>query len=123
LRLLPGGVAERLVAAGTRPGETERLNVTVVTSGLRDYSRIGEHADPSALAGSALSSASTRRMATPASVPTGAGGDRRAAHTRSVVLPGRRRPVAPGQRAASGFIEASALRVARIASTARGNPA
>lgn len=50
-RLLPGGVAERLVASGRGIGETERLEVTVVMSDIRGYSTIAEHADPSALAG------------------------------------------------------------------------
>jgi class 3 adenylate cyclase/DNA-binding response OmpR family regulator len=50
-RLLPGGVAERLVAAGRGLGETERLDVTIVMSDIRGYSTIAEHADPSALAG------------------------------------------------------------------------
>jgi class 3 adenylate cyclase/ActR/RegA family two-component response regulator len=50
-RLLPGGVAERLLASGRGIGETERLNVTVVMSDIRGYSTIAEHADPSVLAG------------------------------------------------------------------------
>ena len=50
-RMLPGGVAERLIARGRGIGETERLNVTVVMSDIRGYSTIAEHADPSALAG------------------------------------------------------------------------
>ena len=50
-RLLPGGVAERLLASGHGIGETERLNVTVVMSDIRGYSTIAEHADPSVLAG------------------------------------------------------------------------
>jgi class 3 adenylate cyclase len=49
--LLPGGVAERLLASGRGLGETERLNVTVVMSDIRGYSTIAEHADPSVLAG------------------------------------------------------------------------
>ncbi|HEY4330913.1 MAG TPA: adenylate/guanylate cyclase domain-containing protein, partial [Ilumatobacteraceae bacterium] len=49
-RMLPGGVAERLLASGRGIGETERLNVTVVMSDIRGYSTIAEHADPSALA-------------------------------------------------------------------------
>jgi adenylate cyclase len=49
-RMLPGGVAERLLAAGRGIGETERLNVTVVMSDVRGYSTIAEHADPSELA-------------------------------------------------------------------------
>src|SRR5215213_714320 len=50
-RLLPGGVAERLLAAGRGIGEPERLDVTVAMSDIRGYSTIAEHADPSALAG------------------------------------------------------------------------
>ena len=50
-RLLPGGVAARLLASGRGIGETERLNVTVVMSDIRGYSTIAEHADPSILAG------------------------------------------------------------------------
>jgi adenylate cyclase len=49
-RLLPGGVAEKLVREGRGIGETERLNVTVVMSDIRGYSTIAEHADPAALA-------------------------------------------------------------------------
>ena len=49
-RLLPGGVAEQLVAGGKRLGESERLDVTVLMSDIRGYSTIAEHADPSALA-------------------------------------------------------------------------
>lgn len=49
-RLLPGGVAEKLLKEGRGIGETERLNVTVVMSDIRGYSSIAEHADPSALA-------------------------------------------------------------------------
>ena len=50
-RLLPGGVAEKLLAQGRGIGETERLTVTVVMSDIRGYSTIAEHADPSRLAG------------------------------------------------------------------------
>ncbi len=50
-RLLPGGVAEKLLAEGRGVGETERLTVTVVMSDIRGYSTIAEHADPSRLAG------------------------------------------------------------------------
>ena len=50
-RLLPGGVAERLLASGKALGESERLIVTVLMSDIRGYSTIAEHADPSALAG------------------------------------------------------------------------
>lgn len=49
-RLLPGGVAEKLLAEGRGVGETERLTVTVVMSDIRGYSGIAEHADPSRLA-------------------------------------------------------------------------
>jgi len=50
-RLLPGGVAEKLRAQPTRPGESERLTVTVLMSDIRAYSTIAESADPSVLAG------------------------------------------------------------------------
>jgi class 3 adenylate cyclase/DNA-binding response OmpR family regulator len=50
-RMLPGGVAEKLIAAGMRLGDSERLDVTVVMSDIRGYSTIAEHADPSSLAG------------------------------------------------------------------------
>lgn len=50
-RLLPGGIAEKLLAGGREIGETDRLNVTVVMSDIRGYSTIAEHADPSVLAG------------------------------------------------------------------------
>jgi len=49
-RLLPGGVAERLLASGRGLGETEALNVTVLMSDIRGYSTISERADPSVLA-------------------------------------------------------------------------
>jgi adenylate cyclase len=49
-RLLPGGVAERLLASGRGVGETEVLNLTVLMSDIRGYSTISENADPSALA-------------------------------------------------------------------------
>ena len=49
-RLLPGGVAERLLASGRGLGETEMLDVTVVMSDIRGYSTISEHADLSSLA-------------------------------------------------------------------------
>lgn len=49
-RLLPGGVAERLLASGRGLGESERLNVTVLMSDIRGYSTITERADPSSLA-------------------------------------------------------------------------
>jgi class 3 adenylate cyclase/DNA-binding NarL/FixJ family response regulator len=50
-RLLPGGVAERLLREGRGIGETERLEVTVLMSDIRGYSAIAERADPSQLAG------------------------------------------------------------------------
>ena len=49
-RLLPGGVAERLVAGGKALGESERLEVTVVMSDIRGYTTIAEHAELSTLA-------------------------------------------------------------------------
>jgi len=49
-RLLPGGVAERLLRGGTHLGETESLEVTVLMSDIRGYSTIAERADPAALA-------------------------------------------------------------------------
>jgi class 3 adenylate cyclase/ActR/RegA family two-component response regulator len=50
-RLLPTGVAERLLAGGRGVGETERLVVTVVMSDIRGYTTIAEHVDPAVLAG------------------------------------------------------------------------
>jgi class 3 adenylate cyclase/ActR/RegA family two-component response regulator len=50
-RLLPGGVADRLLASGRAIGETEQLRVTVLMSDIRGYSTIAEHADLSELAG------------------------------------------------------------------------
>jgi class 3 adenylate cyclase/DNA-binding NarL/FixJ family response regulator len=50
-RLLPGGVAARIMEQGRRPGETEELTVTVLMSDIRGYTTIAEHADPSVLAG------------------------------------------------------------------------
>jgi class 3 adenylate cyclase len=50
-RLLPGGVAERLLSEGRGIGETERLEVTVLMSDIRGYSAIAERTDPSQLAG------------------------------------------------------------------------
>jgi len=50
-RLLPTGLAEKLLKTGRAVGETERLTVTVLMSDIRGYSTIAEHADPAALAG------------------------------------------------------------------------
>lgn len=50
-RMLPGGIAQKLREQGVKPGETERLLVTVLMSDIRAYSTIAEFADPSALAG------------------------------------------------------------------------
>jgi len=50
-RLLPTGVADRLIADGRAVGETETLEVTVVMSDIRGYTTITEHADPVVLAG------------------------------------------------------------------------
>ena len=49
-RLLPTGVADKLLAEGRAIGETERLEVTVVMSDIRGYTSIAEHADPAVLA-------------------------------------------------------------------------
>ena len=49
-RLLPTGVAERLLAGGRGVGETERLDVTVLMSDIRGYTTIAERADPTVLA-------------------------------------------------------------------------
>ena len=49
-RLLPGGVAEKLLASGRGLGESEMLNVTIVMSDIRGYSTISEYADLSSLA-------------------------------------------------------------------------
>ncbi|HQZ33412.1 MAG TPA: adenylate/guanylate cyclase domain-containing protein [Ilumatobacteraceae bacterium] len=49
-RLLPGGVAEKLLASGRELGESEMMNVTVLMSDIRGYSTISEHADLSTLA-------------------------------------------------------------------------
>ena len=49
-RLLPGGLAEKLLASGRALGESEMLDVTVVMSDIRGYSTISEHADLSTLA-------------------------------------------------------------------------
>ena len=50
-RLLPGGVAEMVRRQGRKPGESERLTVTVLMSDVRGYTTIAEDADPTALAG------------------------------------------------------------------------
>lgn len=50
-RLLPGGVADKLIRAGRRPGETDTLEVTVLMSDIRGYSAIAERSAPTALAG------------------------------------------------------------------------
>jgi class 3 adenylate cyclase/ActR/RegA family two-component response regulator len=50
-RMLPGGIAQKLREQGVKPGETERLDVTVLMSDIRAYSTIAEVADPSVLAG------------------------------------------------------------------------
>ena len=49
-RLLPTGVADKLLAEGRGIGETERLDVTVLMSDIRGYTSIAEHADPAVLA-------------------------------------------------------------------------
>ncbi|NAS22930.1 response regulator [Herbidospora sp. NEAU-GS84] len=48
-RLLPGGLADRLLGDGL--DRTERLTVTVLMSDVRGYSAIAEHTDPAVLAG------------------------------------------------------------------------
>ncbi len=50
-RLLPGGVAEKVLREGRTTGRTEQLTVTVLMSDIRGYSTIAEHADPVVLAG------------------------------------------------------------------------
>jgi class 3 adenylate cyclase/DNA-binding NarL/FixJ family response regulator len=50
-RLLPTGIAQRLLAGGRGVGETERLDVTVIMSDIRGYTTIAEHVDPAMLAG------------------------------------------------------------------------
>jgi class 3 adenylate cyclase/ActR/RegA family two-component response regulator len=50
-RLLPTGIAQRLLAGGRGVGETERLEVTVIMSDIRGYTTIAEHVDPAVLAG------------------------------------------------------------------------
>lgn len=49
-RMLPGGVAEQLIASGAELGESRRMDVTVVMSDIRGYTTLAEHADPSTLA-------------------------------------------------------------------------
>jgi class 3 adenylate cyclase/DNA-binding NarL/FixJ family response regulator len=48
-RLLPGGVAEQLIAGGAELGESRRLDVTVLMSDIRGFTTLSEHADPSTL--------------------------------------------------------------------------
>ncbi|HLK45981.1 MAG TPA: adenylate/guanylate cyclase domain-containing protein [Acidimicrobiales bacterium] len=50
-RLLPGGLYEKVKREGRQLGVTERVEVTVLMSDIRAYSKIAEHADPSQLAG------------------------------------------------------------------------
>ncbi len=45
-RLLPGGVAERLLRGGKAIGESEECVVTVLMSDIRGYTTIAEHAEP-----------------------------------------------------------------------------
>jgi class 3 adenylate cyclase/ActR/RegA family two-component response regulator len=49
-RMLPTGLADKLLAEGRGVGETERLDVTVLISDIRGYTSIAEHADPTVLA-------------------------------------------------------------------------
>jgi class 3 adenylate cyclase/DNA-binding NarL/FixJ family response regulator len=49
-RLLPTGLADKLLAEGRGVGETECLDVTVLMSDVRGYTSIAEHADPTVLA-------------------------------------------------------------------------
>jgi adenylate cyclase len=49
-RLLPTGVADRIRSRGVTVGESEQLEVTVLMSDIRGYSRISELADASQLA-------------------------------------------------------------------------
>jgi class 3 adenylate cyclase/CheY-like chemotaxis protein len=49
-RMLPGRLAEKLRRDGRRPGESERLVVTVLMSDVRGYSAIAERSDPTVLA-------------------------------------------------------------------------
>jgi len=50
-RLLPGGIAEKVLREGRATGRTEELDVTVVMSDIRGYTTIAEDADPVVLAG------------------------------------------------------------------------
>ncbi len=50
-RLLPGGVARKLLEEGRGIGETEELEVTVLMSDIRGFTGIAERTDPSKLAG------------------------------------------------------------------------
>jgi class 3 adenylate cyclase len=50
-RSVSSALVERLRRAGRRIGETETLEVTVLTSDVRGYSTVAERADPHALAG------------------------------------------------------------------------
>jgi class 3 adenylate cyclase/DNA-binding NarL/FixJ family response regulator len=50
-RLLPGGLAEKLLRERPDIGQAERVTVTVLMSDIRSYSTIAEHADPTQLAG------------------------------------------------------------------------
>jgi class 3 adenylate cyclase/DNA-binding NarL/FixJ family response regulator len=49
-RLLPGGLVEKLRETGYEIGRSERLEVTVLMSDVRNYSSIAENADPTVLA-------------------------------------------------------------------------
>lgn len=50
-RLLPGGLADTLLAMGRRIGETEELTVSVLMSDIRSWSTLAEHTSPATLAG------------------------------------------------------------------------
>jgi adenylate cyclase len=49
-RLLPGGVAEKLLREGWAIGQSETMVVTIVMSDIRGYTSIAERADPTRLA-------------------------------------------------------------------------
>jgi DNA-binding NarL/FixJ family response regulator len=49
-RLLPGAIVDELARRGQRPGEAERVVVTVLMSDIRGFTTIAEAADPSVLA-------------------------------------------------------------------------